>query len=494
MATLDLRPQKVDVRVHPGNTATIEATYDSALGARTFTWTAGALSGNGVVAGSTVTVTLTEAQTATLTGPTAWKLTETTGGGTEDILVGHLFPSEHGAPGTSTLTEVSLTSGGYNALDARLDAVEANGWVTTPRLADGAVTAAKVAADVATQAELDAAISGLSATYVTRVNARVEDRISVGRDFVGAGMAVFEGTISNVGNADGMVVTTKTVASTSGFWDIYGISSQNTDQRIDAGVIDTGRRVGVTGDAYNASALFAGTLAYQIGLRGRAGFAGAAGAGARTVQQAIGGYFEIRNEAAGTTITDAYGVFVNNSDTSGGTITNRYDLYASSANAKSYFAGTVGIGTNNPQTKLHIAAGTSSAADLEAVRLQNGGENGTIIRFENAFGPVVSLIGGKLGAGASADEGQFTIRTAVNSVLYDRMRVSNDGVHLAINDAGTVQFAITNLGLPRWSVAASAQTTVGAAGAASALPLAPTKYLKVVDSTGTTLVIPAYNA
>ncbi len=36
--------------------------------------------------------------------------------------------------------------------------------------------------------------------------------------------------------------------------------------------------------------------------------------------------------------------------------------------------------------------------------------------------------------------------------------------------------------------------TVGAAGGASALPATPTKYLKVVDSAGTTLVIPAYAA
>lgn len=38
------------------------------------------------------------------------------------------------------------------------------------------------------------------------------------------------------------------------------------------------------------------------------------------------------------------------------------------------------------------------------------------------------------------------------------------------------------------------QTTVGAAGGASALPATPTKYFKVVDSAGTTLIIPAYAA
>lgn len=42
--------------------------------------------------------------------------------------------------------------------------------------------------------------------------------------------------------------------------------------------------------------------------------------------------------------------------------------------------------------------------------------------------------------------------------------------------------------------ASQAQTTVGAAGGASALPATPTKYFKVVDSAGTELIIPAYAA
>jgi len=43
-------------------------------------------------------------------------------------------------------------------------------------------------------------------------------------------------------------------------------------------------------------------------------------------------------------------------------------------------------------------------------------------------------------------------------------------------------------------VAGNEQTTIGAAGGASALPATPTKYLKVVDSAGTVLIIPAYAA
>lgn len=76
------------------------------------------------------------------------------------------------------------------------------------------------------------------------------------------------------------------------------------------------------------------------------------------------------------------------------------------------------------------------------------------------------------------------------------------GVRGAVSQSGNLQewqdstptthFAITAGGLPKWSAAGDRQTTVGAAGAASALPATPTKYLKVIDDAGATLVVPAY--
>lgn len=58
---------------------------------------------------------------------------------------------------------------------------------------------------------------------------------------------------------------------------------------------------------------------------------------------------------------------------------------------------------------------------------------------------------------------------------------------------GPALFAITAYGIPRWRDI-NTQTTVGAAGPASPLPAAPTKYLKVTDNTGAKLLIPAYAA
>lgn len=76
------------------------------------------------------------------------------------------------------------------------------------------------------------------------------------------------------------------------------------------------------------------------------------------------------------------------------------------------------------------------------------------------------------------------------------VRIDNQGFgnSVRIQNNGTVNFLIDYQGLIRWVAAGNQQTTVGAAGGASALPATPTKYLKVLDSAGTTLVIPAYAA
>lgn len=56
------------------------------------------------------------------------------------------------------------------------------------------------------------------------------------------------------------------------------------------------------------------------------------------------------------------------------------------------------------------------------------------------------------------------------------------------------QFGVDVNGIPEWLAASNAQTTVGAAGGASAPPATPTKWLKVKDPSGTVGVIPWYAA
>lgn len=131
-----------------------------------------------------------------------------------------------------------------------------------------------------------------------------------------------------------------------------------TDMTIPAGVTDNGYRLAIRGLAYSGGVNFAGTLANQFGVLAEAGiYQGKSGA---KVVNAYGGDFTIFNNTPGTTISNAYGVYISNSGT-GGTITNRYDLYASSSNAKNYFAGKVGIGTASPSATLDVN-GTVNAA------------------------------------------------------------------------------------------------------------------------------------
>ncbi len=73
------------------------------------------------------------------------------------------------------------------------------------------------------------------------------------------------------------------------------------------------------------------------------------------------------------------------------------------------------------------------------------------------------------------------------SIIYGVQNATPANQTLTLNALVTPTYGL------KW-LAGLEQTTVGAAGGASALPGTPTKYLKVVDSSGATLVIPAYAA
>jgi hypothetical protein len=74
---------------------------------------------------------------------------------------------------------------------------------------------------------------------------------------------------------------------------------------------------------------------------------------------------------------------------------------------------------------------------------------------------------------------------------------SGQAIAFAIAGSSVVTLDATNLTMISVKLkfaAGNEQTTIGAAGGASALPATPTKYFKVTDSAGTTLIIPAYAA
>jgi hypothetical protein len=82
------------------------------------------------------------------------------------------------------------------------------------------------------------------------------------------------------------------------------------------------------------------------------------------------GYLGSLGTGSTTTITNLYGLFLGAPTTHAGTtITNNWGIYQNWGTAKNYFAGNVGIGTNNPQQALHVFQ--SGGNGFVGVRAQN---------------------------------------------------------------------------------------------------------------------------
>jgi len=179
---------------------------------------------------------------------------------------------------------------------------------------------------------------------------------------LGVGMAptylvdILSPTLTNFGSGIGMRVRVPSSATVSAANYQIAFDMDSSSMSVSAGVTDSGYRMGVRGDAYAGAAGFAGTLATQYGVLGRAGISSATAGAVVTNAYALSA--EILNSLAGTTITNGIGLRVSNTATIG-TMTNRWGVYVDTATGgKNYFSHAVGVGSTTISAQIHATSTT----------------------------------------------------------------------------------------------------------------------------------------
>jgi len=204
-------------------------------------------------------------------------------------------------------------------------------------------------------ADVDFRIEGDTDANLFSLNAGF-DSIGVGTDGSSyAKLSIYRSTPAGTLSKNGCNINRVTVMTSSGTSYDKAMFCDITDCTIPAGITDSGYKIGVNGNAFANTAGFAGTLNTQYGLWCKAGIHNATRGAVVNTAYAIRA--EILNAVSGTTITNAYGLYIKNNDPSG-TITNRWDIYCESTISKSYIGGSLIMGSPTGGSK---GAGTINA-------------------------------------------------------------------------------------------------------------------------------------
>lgn len=140
------------------------------------------------------------------------------------------------------------------------------------------------------------------------------------------------------------------LASSASYIGLYGEALIDSSVSTDI----TGAATGTAGYANHTGT---GTVSTMRGI-----FAQVDKGGSGPVTDAYGVYSLIRNNSATGAITNAYGLYIDNSIETG-TITNDYGVYQVDTGATNYFGGNVGIGDTTPTEGNLVIAGSADGTD-----------------------------------------------------------------------------------------------------------------------------------
>ena len=100
-------------------------------------------------------------------------------------------------------------------------------------------------------------------------------------------------------------------------------------------------------------------------------------------------------------------------------------------------AGSVGIGTSSPSSKLTVSGGATATGVFDALTLRNSLDGGVGLYFDNAVSSNLASIEAIVAsAGAGTDDGNLVFSTALNATNSERMRIDANG-NLLINRSST---------------------------------------------------------
>lgn len=104
---------------------------------------------------------------------------------------------------------------------------------------------------------------------------------------------------------------------------------------IPADAIATGYQIGIAPEVYVSDSRFEGVIEQQFAIWARTGMHQIGAKGPRT-------------------INTAYGIYLQGLTAAGGTISNHFGVFQEGSGTKNFFGGTVGLGTSDPEARLHV--------------------------------------------------------------------------------------------------------------------------------------------